>query len=126
MKSNNLLAVVIAATLSLVTFLAQDIPKTEASDQKQEQSSDKAAMNGMEVKADWEKQGVELDKLVAAMNSASADHKVDVIAALLTKLVEQEKAMRTEMQQQMAASEKNDNKRGSMSMRMKQRNCENK
>jgi hypothetical protein len=45
------------------------------------------------------------------MNNASADHKVDVIAALLTKLVEQEKAMRTEMQQQMDSSEKNDMKR---------------
>jgi hypothetical protein len=126
MKSNNLLAAVIAATLSLVTVLAQDSPKTEASDLKQEQSSNKMAMNGIEVKADCEKQDVELDKLVAAMNSAPADHKVDAIVAVLTKLVEQRKAMRTEMQQQMAGSEKNDMKACGMSMRMKQCNCDTK
>ena len=126
MNSNKLLAAVIAATLALVTVLAQDAPKTEGTDQKQEQSSDKTAMNGMELKADWQVKDVELDKLVAAMNSAPADHKVDAIAALLTKLVEQRKAMRTEIQQQMAASEKNDMKMCGMSMRMKQCNCDNK
>ena len=38
MNSNKLLAAVIAATLALVTVLAQDAPKTEGTDQKQEQS----------------------------------------------------------------------------------------
>jgi hypothetical protein len=41
----------------------------------------------------WKDQDAELDKLVAEMNSAPADKKLDAVAALLTKLVEQRKTM---------------------------------
>jgi hypothetical protein len=51
-------------------------------------------------------QDAELDKLVAEMNSASADKKLDAIAAVLTKLVEQRKAMHEQMQKMMSANDK--------------------
>jgi hypothetical protein len=50
----------------------------------------------------WKEQDAELDKLVADMNSAPADKKVDAIAAVLTKLVEQRKAMHEHMKTMMA------------------------
>jgi hypothetical protein len=48
----------------------------------------------------------ELDKLVAEMNSASADKKLDAIASVLTKPVEQRKAMHEQMQKMMSANDK--------------------
>ena len=40
------------------------------------------------------------------MNSASADKKLDAVAAVVTKLVEQRKAMHEQMQKMMSANEK--------------------
>jgi hypothetical protein len=48
----------------------------------------------------------ELDKLVAEMNSAPADKKLDAVAAVLTKPIEQRKAMHEQMQKMMSANEK--------------------
>ena len=126
MKSNKLLAAVIAAGLSLATVLAQDTPKPEGTDQKQDQSSDGTAMKGMDMTSDLQKQDAEVDKLVAAMNGAAPEQKVDAIAALLTKLVEQRKAMRAEMEQNTTANEKNDMNMCGMMMRMKPCKCDNK
>ena len=49
----------------------------------------------------WKDQEAELDKLVTDMNSAPSDKKVDAIAAVVTKLVEQRKAMHERMQKMM-------------------------
>ena len=43
-------------------------------------------------------QDAELDKLVAEMNGASADKKLDAVVAIVAKLVEQRKAMHEQMQ----------------------------
>ena len=51
-------------------------------------------------------QDAELDKLVAEMNSASADKKLDAVAAVVAKLVEQRKAMHEQMQKMMSANDK--------------------
>ena len=61
---------------------------------------------GMKDKMSWKDQDVELDKLVAEMNSAPADKKLDAVAAVLTKLVEQRKTMHEHMQKMMSANEK--------------------
>jgi hypothetical protein len=55
---------------------------------------EKGNMMGMDmgnVMSNWKDQEAELDKLVADMNSAPSDKKVDAIAAVVTKLVEQHK-----------------------------------
>jgi hypothetical protein len=49
----------------------------------------------------WKEQEAELDKLVADMNSAPSDKKVDAIAVVVTKLVEQRKAMHEGMRKMM-------------------------
>jgi hypothetical protein len=105
MKTTHLLATLIAATLPLTAIPAEDTGHTETTDQKQEQSSDTMGMKG-KMMSHWKEQDAELDKLVAEMNSAPADKKLDAVAAVLTKLVEQRKAMHEHMQKMMSANEK--------------------
>ena len=42
-------------------------------------------------------QDTEIDKLVATMNSATGEQRIDAIMAVINKLVEQRKAMHAEM-----------------------------
>ena len=73
--------------------------------QKQEQNSGMTGMKGMmgkgQMMSKWKDQDAELDKLVAEMNSSSADKKLDAVAAVVAKLVEQRKAMHEQMQKMM-------------------------
>ena len=66
-------------------------------------------------------QEAELDRLVADMNSAPSDKKVDAIATVVTKLVEQHKAMHERMQKMMTEGGKDMMKMGRMMMRMMDR-----
>ncbi len=110
MKATHILATLVAATLPLAAITAEDSSKTETTDQKQEQNSDMTGMKGMmgkgQMMSNWKDQDAELDKLVAEMNSAPADKKLDAVAAVVTKLVEQRKAMHEQMQKMMSANEK--------------------
>ena len=49
------------------------------------------------MEAEMKAQDAELDKLVAAMSSATGDKKADAVAAVVAKLVEQRKAMHSQM-----------------------------
>src|SRR6516165_4556101 len=113
MKRTHLLAATIAAAIALAPVLAEDTTKPEAADQTKEQKCgcmgmmgmDKGNMMGMDMgkmMSNWKDQKAELDKLVADMNSAPPDKKVDATAAVVTKLVEQRKAMHEQMQKMMA------------------------
>ena len=109
MKSNHLLVAIVAAALPFAIVSAEDTAKPEATDQKQEQNSDQMGMMDMgkgQMMSSWKEQDAELDKLVADMNSAPADKKVDAIAAVLTKLVKQRKAMHEHMEAMMAENMK--------------------
>jgi hypothetical protein len=110
MKATQLLATLIAATLPLAAIVAEDAGQTETTDQKQGQRSGMMGMKCMMGKAqmmsNWKEQDAELDKVVAEMNSASADKKLDAVAAVVTKLVEQRKAMHEQMQKMISANEK--------------------
>ena len=110
MKTTHLLVALIAATLPIATVCAEDPAKAETTDQKQERRSDTTEMKGMMDKgqmiSDLKNQDAELDKLVAEMNSSSADKKIDAVAAVVTKLVEQRKSMHEQMLKMMAGNEK--------------------
>ena len=67
----------------------------------------------------WKEQEAELDKLVADMNSAASDKKVDAIAAVVTRLVEQREAMHERMQKMMTEGGKDMMKMGRMMMMMR-------
>ena len=104
MKTTRLLATLVAVTLPLAAVTAEDSSETETTDQKQEQNS--RMMGKGQMMSNWKDQDAELDKLVAEMNSAPADKKLDAVAAVLTKLVEQRLAMHEQMQKMMSANEK--------------------
>ena len=108
MKKMHLLAIFVAVALPLTAITAEDSSKTEATDQKQEQGSDMKAMKDMKgmmgkcrMMSDLKDQDADVDKLVAEMNNAPADKKLDAVAAVLNKLVEQRKAMHEQMQKMM-------------------------
>jgi predicted component of viral defense system (DUF524 family) len=103
MGTNYVLATLVAATLPLIASNAEDSEKTEATDQTHEQTHHMMGQDQM--MCNWKDQDAELDKLVTDMNSATADKKLDVIAAVLNKLVEQRKTMHEQMQKMMSASE---------------------
>ena len=123
----------VAAAIALAPVLAEDTTKPEATDQTQEQkdcckgmmgmmSKEKGNMMGMDMgnmMSKWKDQEAELDKLVADMNSAPSDKKVDAIAAVVTKLVEQRKAMHEGMQKMMSEGGKDMMKMGRMMMMMR-------
>lgn len=104
MKTTQLLTTWIAATLPLAAIVAEDSGKTETTDQKQEQNT--GMMGKGQMMSNWKELDAELDKLVAEMNSAPADKKLDAVAAVLTKLVQQRKSMHEQMQKMMSANEK--------------------
>jgi hypothetical protein len=110
MKAKNiLLTVSLCAGVGLATLVAQTSEQqstptpspmnTMGMNQKQEQNS--GMMGKGQMMSNWKDQDAELDKLVAEMNSAPADKKLDAVVAVLTKLVEQRKAMHEQMQKMM-------------------------
>jgi len=130
MKRNRLLVGMIAAAIALAPVLAEDTTRPEATDQTKEQmdcckgmmGKDMGNMMGMDMgnmMSKWKEQEAELDKLVADMNSAPSDKKVDAIAAVVTKLVEQHKAMHERMQKMMTEGGKDMMKMGRMMMMMR-------
>jgi hypothetical protein len=86
---------IIAATLPASALFAQE----EQGKMGDMMKGDHAQMAEMHQKmaAEMKAQDAELDKLVAAMNSATGEKKVDAIAAIVSKLVEQRKAMHEKM-----------------------------
>ena len=122
MKRTHLLAAMIAAAIALVPVLAEDTTKPEATDETKEQKDCCMGMMGMDMgkmMSNWKDQEAELDKLVADMNSAPPDKKVDAIAAVVTKLVEQRKAIHERMQKMMTEGGKEMMKMGRMMMMMR-------
>jgi hypothetical protein len=132
MKTTHVLATLIAATLPLTAVLAEDTAKPAVGDQTKEERSqgmgmmdeNKSMMMGMKMEqmmsmmSNWKDQDAELGKLVAEMNSAPADKKLDAVAAALTKLVEQRKALHEQMQKMMGSNETDMMKMCGMMMRM--------
>ncbi|HZS18768.1 MAG TPA: hypothetical protein VFA51_12645 [Candidatus Udaeobacter sp.] len=87
MKTAKILAIAIAAALPGAVLLAQ---------------GEHGKMGGMmqehqKMAAEMKAQDAELDRLVAEMNAATGEKKIDAIAAVITKMVEQRKAMHQKM-----------------------------
>jgi hypothetical protein len=114
----------IAATIALAPASAEDTTKPEAADQTKQQKDccmgmmGKVGMDMGNTMSKWKDQEAELDKLVSDMNSAPSDKKVDAIAAVVTKLVEQHKAVHERMQKMMTERGDEMMKMGRMMMMM--------
>jgi hypothetical protein len=107
-----LLAILLAIVFPLVGVLAEDTSKSQTTESAQQQVSEPSGETDTgQVMASLKDQDVELDKLAAEMNRASPEKKLDAVAAVVTKLVEQRKAMHEQLQKMMAS---NDEKKKSM------------
>jgi hypothetical protein len=102
-KMTNIKSIAIAAIgvgLFSVPIFAQGQEQDEAGGMMKDHHHRRAMRQEMNQK--WEAQmkteDAELDKLVQQMNSATGQKKVDAIAALLNKLVEQHKMMHEKME----------------------------
>jgi hypothetical protein len=104
MKTKYLVISLIVAALPLAGLAAEDTGNKQTG-QKEEQNSGAAGKDQMMCES-FSQQDAELDKLVADMNSAPADKKLDAIAAVVTKIVEQRKATHEQMTKMMSADEK--------------------
>ena len=91
MKSTHILAIIVAAALPGAVLLAQEHGKMG--------DMHPANMSEMHQKmeAEMKAQDAELDKLVSEMNTATGEKKADVMAALLSKMVEQRMTMHEKM-----------------------------
>src|SRR6516225_11136244 len=121
-RTHRLAAVAIAATIPFSAVLAEDTTKPEPTDQTKQQKDCCTGMVGMDMgntMSKWKDQEAELDKLVSDMNSAPSDKKVDAIAAVVTKLVEQHKAVHERMQKMMTERGDEMMKMGRMMMMMR-------
>jgi hypothetical protein len=102
-----LLAILLAVVFPLVGVLAEDTGKSETTGSTQQQVSEPfgETVKG-QVMASLKNQDVELDKLTAEMNSASPEKKLDAVAVVVTKLVEQRKAMHEQLQKMIGSNDK--------------------
>lgn len=91
-KSTYLSAMIIAAILPASALLAQE----EHGEMGDMMKGDHAAME-QKMEAQMKSQDAELDKLVARMNSATGEKKVDAVAAVVNKLIEDRKMMHAQM-----------------------------
>jgi hypothetical protein len=102
----NLLTILLAVVFPLVGVLAEDTGKSETTESTQQQPSEPSDEMGKgQVMASLKDQDAELDKLAAEMNSASPEKKLDAVAAVVAKLVEQRKAMHEQLQKMMGSDD---------------------
>ena len=133
MKKPLLLVAMAAAALPLAVVFAEDTVTPKATAETKDPNSSCIVMMGMnngkmmgmsDMMSNWKEQDSELDKLVSAMNSASPDKKLDTIAAVVSKLVDQRKSEHEAMQKMMETTGKE--MMSMCRMMMMQNNQENK
>jgi hypothetical protein len=109
MKANRLLLISVTAALPILAVMAEDTGKTETANQQTAsdvQNKPGAGKDQMLCKSDCA--GTDLDKLVADMNSATSDKKVDAIAAVVAKLAEEFKTAQQKTETKTANTDKSE------------------
>ena len=94
MKSTRIIAVIVGGLLQTATLFAQDTRSMKEMDQKEHREMMPKHAKMME---EQKAQDAEIDKLLAEMNAATGEKRVDAIMAVLNKLVEQRKTMHEKM-----------------------------
>jgi hypothetical protein len=94
MKISSALAIAIAAALQGAVLLAQEPGGMQGMNQQKHHELMPIHAKIMEKQ---KAQDAEIDKLLAEMNSATGEKRVDAIVAVVNKLVEQRKAMNAEV-----------------------------
>ncbi|MGC1479118.1 MAG: hypothetical protein WA771_01330 [Chthoniobacterales bacterium] len=94
MKTTHLLAMVVAASQTLAALRAQEDGGMKAMDKREHRDLMPTHVMMQEMQAT---QDAEIDKLLAEMNAATGEEKVEALAAVVNKLFEQRKAMHAKM-----------------------------
>ena len=93
MKIRHSFLILLTAALPTLATMAEDTAKTEtANSQTTSDAQNKTSTEKDQMACKSDTTTADLDKLIADMNGASADKKVDAIAAVVTKLAQELKA----------------------------------
>jgi hypothetical protein len=106
MKTKHLLLIALTATLPMLAVMAEDAGKTETTNQQT--TSDAQNKDTAGKKCNCTRTNADLDKLVAEMNTATADKKLDAIAAVVNKLAQEFKASQQGTETKTATNEKSE------------------
>ena len=98
MKSTRIAAVIIASLLQTATLSAQDTSSMKEMDEKKHREMMPKHAKMME---EQKAQDAEIDKLVAEMNTATGEKRIDATVAVLKTLIEQRKTMHEKMAAQL-------------------------
>jgi hypothetical protein len=107
MKTRHLLLIPIAAALPALAVFAEDTSKNVTTpEQVTSVSNNQSATGKDQAVCQCSQTETELDKLIADMNGASGEKKLDAIAAVVTKLSEEIKATQQKIESKTATSAK--------------------
>jgi septal ring factor EnvC (AmiA/AmiB activator) len=92
MKMRRSFLILLTAALPMLATMAEDTGKTETTNSQTTSDVQNKTSAGKDQMACKRSPTADLDKLIADMNAATADNKVDAIAAAVAKLAEEFKA----------------------------------
>jgi hypothetical protein len=118
MKAKHLLLISVTAALPMLAVMAEDTGKTDSANQQTTSETNGSAAGNDQKMCNQHQTQTELDKLVAEMNSAPADKKLDAVVAVVAKLVEEFKATQQQTETKTAAGGKSSTKMCDMMMGM--------
>jgi hypothetical protein len=106
MRIRHSFLILLAITLPMLVTMAEDTGKTETPNQQTTndvQNKDTTGKN-----CNCNRSSADLDKLVAEMNTATQDKKLDAIAAVVNKLAQESKTSQRETETKAATNEKSE------------------
>ena len=106
MKIRRSFLILLTATLPMLVATAEDTGKTETANSQT--AGDTQNKNAADKNCNCTRTGTDLDKLVAEMNTATADKKLDAIAAVVNKLAQECKASQQRIETKTATNEKSE------------------
>jgi hypothetical protein len=106
MKMRRSFLILIAVALPTLVAMAEDTGKTETTNQQTTSDAQNKGTAGKN--CNCTRTSADLDKLVAEMNTATADKKLDAIAAVVNKLVQESKASHQRTENKTATNEKSE------------------
>jgi hypothetical protein len=106
MKTKHLFLIAVTATLPMLAVMAEDVGKTETTNQQT--TNDAQNKDAANQKCNCTRTTADLDKLVAEMNTATADKKLDAIVAVVNKLVQEFRTSQQATETKTATNEKSE------------------
>jgi len=124
MKIRRSFLILLTAALPMLVAVAEDTGKPETTNQQTAiDGQSKTADAKDQMACDCDRAGANLDKLIAEMNSAGADKKLDAVAAAVNKLAEEFKASQQKSETKAANAQHSEMGMCKMMMGMDMKDC---